>query len=163
MATKDLQDALLEEMRDMLSAEKQITKSLRKMAKKASHDELRQGFQEHLQQTEHQIERLEQAFEALEQKPRAKRCEAMAGILEEGDQVIEEAEKGEVLDAMMIAAAQKVEHYEIASYGTLQTWAKTLGFKEAERLFRETLDEEKQTDNKLTKLATKINKQALPA
>ena len=163
MPTKDLQDALLEEMRDMLSAEKQITKALRKMARKASHDELRVGFEEHLEQTEGQIERLERAFETLEQKPRSKRCEAMEGILEEGEHVMEQAEKGDVLDAMMIAAAQKVEHYEIASYGTLQTWAKSLGFKEAERLFRETLDEEKQTDSRLTKLATKINKQALPA
>jgi ferritin-like metal-binding protein YciE len=163
MPTKDLQDALLEEMRDMLSAEKQITKALRKMARKASHDELREGFEEHLEQTEGQIERLERAFETLEQKPRSKRCEAMQGILEEGEHVMEQAEKGDVLDAMMIAAAQKVEHYEIASYGTMRTWAKMLGFKEAERLFRETLDEEKQTDIKLTKMASKINQQAQPA
>jgi ferritin-like metal-binding protein YciE len=163
MPTKDLQDALLEEMRDMLSAEKQITKALRKMARKASHDELREGFEEHLEQTEGQIERLERAFETLEQKPRSKRCEAMEGILEEGEHVMEQAEKGDVLDAMMIAAAQKVEHYEIASYGTMRTWAKMLGFKEAERLFRETLDEEKQTDSKLTKMASKINQQAQPA
>lgn len=163
MATKDLQDALLEEMRDIFSAEKKITKALRKMARKAHHEALREAFEEHLEQTEGQIDRLEQAFATLEQKPRAKRCEAMEGIIDEGEQMIEQAEKGEVLDALMIAAAQKVEHYEIASYGTLRTWAKTLGFKEAERLFQATLEEEKQTDAKLTKLATQINKQAQPA
>jgi ferritin-like metal-binding protein YciE len=163
MAVQDLQDALVEEMRDMLHAEKQITKALKKMARSATHDELREGFEEHLEQTEGQIERLEQAFSSLEVKPRGKQCEGMAGILEEGDKVLEEVEESDTLDAMLIAAAQKVEHYEIASYGTICTWAKMLGFSEVEKLMQQNLDEEKATDAKLTKMAMKINRQAQPA
>lgn len=161
MAVKNLEDAFIEEMRDMLSAEKQILKALRKMIKKASHDELRQAFEEHLEQTDGQIDRLEQVFEIVGKKVRSRRCEAMAGILEEGEEIMQEDAEPDAKDAMMIAAAQKVEHYEIATYGTLCTWAETLGFKDALKLLKETLDEEKTTDEKLTKLASKLNKEAL--
>lgn len=163
MAEKQLQEAFVDELRDALSAEKQITKALRQMAKKASHEELREAFEEHLEQTEHQIERLEKAFELLDLKPRAKRCEGMSGIIDEGKELMEEDASAEARDAMMIAAAQKVEHYEIATYGTLCTWAKILEHDEIEELLQETLDEEKETDEKLTKLASEINREAAVA
>lgn len=163
MAIHDLQDALLEELRDVLSAEKQITKALRQMAKKASNEQLKQSFEEHLEQTEGQIQRLEKAFEAMDRKPRAKHCEAMEGLIAEGKEIMEEDVEPEVLDAMMIAAAQKVEHYEIATYGTLCTWAETLGLDQVAKLLKETLAEEKETDEKLNQIASQINFQAQPA
>lgn len=161
MAEKHLQEMFVKEMRDVLSAEKQITKALRQMAKKSANEELKTAFQEHLQQTEHQIERLEKAFEMLDLKPRATTCEAMKGLIEEGKEVMEEEASPGAKDAMLIAAAQKVEHYEIATYGTLCTWAKALGRDDLKELFQETLDEEKQTDENLTKLASEINQEAL--
>jgi ferritin-like metal-binding protein YciE len=161
MAEKHLHEALVKELRDVLSAEKQITKALPKMAKNASNDELRAAFEEHLEQTEHQIERLEKVFELLELKPRSSKCEAMSGLIEEGKEILEEDASPGAKDAMLIAAAQKVEHYEIASYGTLCTWAKILGRDDIERLLQETLDEEKETDEKLTLLASDINKEAV--
>jgi ferritin-like metal-binding protein YciE len=163
MAVNNLKDALIEEMRDILNAEKQITKALKKMIKNAHDSELKAGFQEHLEQTEDQIERLEEAFDLLGQKARGKQCEAMSGILQEGEEVMEAAENSDILDAMMIAAAQKVEHYEIATYGTLCQWAQTLGLDEVEKLLHATLEEEKITDEKLTRLAKSINPQAQPA
>jgi ferritin-like metal-binding protein YciE len=162
MPLENLQDALLEELRDALSAEKQITKALRQMAKKASHKPLKEAFEEHLKQTEGQIKRLEKAFEALDRKPRAKHCEAMEGLIAEGKEILEEDAAPEVRDAMMIAAAQKVEHYEIATYGTACAWAESLGLDEVARLLQETLEEEKETDEKLNRIAAEINQEAQP-
>ena len=161
MAEKHLHEAFVDELRDALSAEKQITKALRQMARKAARDELREAFEEHLEQTEHQIERLEKAFELLDLRPRAKRCEGMSGIIDEGKEILHEEAAPETKDAMMIAAAQKVEHYEIATYGTLCTWAELLNREDIKKLLKETLDEEKRTDEKLTKLASEINLEAV--
>jgi ferritin-like metal-binding protein YciE len=163
MAEKHLQEAFVDELRDVLSAEKQITKALRQMARKASHEGLRDAFESHLEETEHQIERLENVFELLDLKPRSSHCEGMSGIIEEGKEIMEEDASPGTRDALLIAAAQKVEHYEIASYGTLCTWAKILEHTDAERLLREILEEEKQTDEKLTKLASEINVEAVTA
>lgn len=160
MATHDLKDAFVSELRDMLSAEKQITKGLRKMIRKASDPQLRQGFEHHLHQTEGQIERLEQAFELIDVKARAKHCPGIAGIIDEAEEIISEASEPEVLDAMLIAGAQKVEHYEIATYGTLCTWGEQLGLGRAVDLLKENLREEKETDEKLTQLAMQLNQQA---
>jgi ferritin-like metal-binding protein YciE len=163
MTMRNLEDAFLDEMRDMLSAERQIARALKKMAKKASHEQLTEAFEEHLTQTEDQIHRLEQVFESLGRAPRARRCDAMAGIIDEGKEMMEEASEPGVLDALLIASAQKVEHYEIASYGTLCTWAEMLGHDEAKKLLHQTLEEEKETDQKLTRMAMEINRQAQPA
>ena len=163
MAEKHLQEAFVDELRDALSAEKQITKALRQMARKAAQEELRAAFEEHIEQTEHQIERLEKAFELLDLRPRAKRCEGMSGIIDEGKEILHEDAAPEAKDAMMIAAAQKVEHYEIATYGTLCTWAGLLNREDIKKLLKETLDEEKRTDEKLTKLASEINMEAVAA
>ena len=163
MATHNLKDAFVAELRDMLGAEKQITKGLRKMIRKASHEELKEAFEHHLEETEGQVERLEKALEAAGQKVRGKHCPGIAGIIEEGEEVIEQADSPEVLDAMLIAGAQKVEHYEIATYGTLCTWAEQLGLKQAAELLQENLRQEKETDAKLTKLAMTVNRQAQSA
>jgi ferritin-like metal-binding protein YciE len=157
MAVEDLQNAFVEELRDVLSAEKQITKALKKMAKEASHEKLQAAFELHLEQTEGQIERLEQVFELLDLKPRAKHCAGMAGLLEEGNSVLEEDSEPEAKDALIIASAQKVEHYEIATYGTLCTWADALGYKAAQKLLGQNLDQEEKTDQKLTVLSKNIN------
>jgi ferritin-like metal-binding protein YciE len=163
MAVQDLENAFVEELKDVLSAEKQITKALKKMAKAASHDKLRKAFEAHLEQTHGHIERLEQVFEYLELKPRSKHCAAMEGLLEEGGEIVEEDAEPEAKDALLIAAAQKVEHYEIATYGTLCAWADQLGFTEARKLLDKNLVEEKQTDEKLTKLSQTVNRSAVPA
>ena len=161
MAVKSLEDALINELKDLLSAEKQIAKALTKMAKKASNEKLKQAFQEHQEQTEQQAQRLEQVFEKLGRKAASKRCEAMEGIIEEGKELMEKDAEPDVRDAMLIMAAQKVEHYEIASYGTVCTWAERLGQNEALDLLKQTLEEEKQTDQKLNKLAKSgVNKEA---
>jgi ferritin-like metal-binding protein YciE len=153
MGLETLKDALHEELCDLLSAETQLTKALPKMAKAASNPELKAGFEEHLQQTEGHIERLNQAFEILGEKSKRKTCEAMKGLIEEGKSILEEKAEPEVLDALLIAAAQKVEHYEIASYGTVCTWAEQLGLTDLKELLGETLEEEEATDEKLTALA----------
>ncbi len=153
MSLKTLEDALLEELCDLLSAETQITKALPKMAEAATNPDLKAGFEEHLKQTEGQIERLHQAFKLLGEKAEQKTCEAMKGLLKEGDSILKEKAEPEVLDAMLIAAAQKVEHYEIASYGTVCAWAELLGKTEVKELLGQTLDEEEKTDKKLSKLA----------
>lgn len=142
----------MDELRDVYDAEKQLLKALPKLAKAAEHEELREAFEEHLDQTQGHIERLEQAFEALGEQPRGKKCKAMAGLIEEGSDHIKE----DAGDAALIAAAQKVEHYEIAAYGSLRAWAELLEEEDAASLFEETLDEEKETDEKLTELATRI-------
>jgi len=160
MATmKNLEDALVDELRDILHAEKQLTKALAKMAKKASSEELREAFEEHREVTLEQIERLEKAFDVLGKAPRAKKCEGMFGILEEGKEHLEEEAEPSVLDAVMIADAQKAEHYEIASYGTVIAWAEQLGQNEIVRLLEQTLKEEKETDVKLTELAETLANQ----
>lgn len=160
MATmKNLEDALVDELRDILHAEKQLTKALAKMAKKASSEELREAFEEHREVTLEQIERLEKAFDVLGKAPRAKKCEGMFGILEEGKEHLEEDAEPSVLDAVMIADAQKAEHYEIASYGTVIAWAEQLGQNEIVRLLEQTLEEEKETDVKLTELAETLANQ----
>lgn len=160
MSLHNLEDAFYEELRDVLSAEKQITRALKKMIKKASNEHLKEAFEEHLEQTDGQIARLEQVFETLGRPARSRHCDAMAGILEEGKSAMEDAEEADVLDAMMIAGAQKVEHYEIASYGTLCAWAKLLGHNDAAKLLQQTLTEEKETDEKLTRIATEVNQHA---
>jgi ferritin-like metal-binding protein YciE len=161
MKLKTLRDLYIHELRDVYSAEKQITKALPKMAKAASNEELTAGFEEHLAVTEKQIERLEEIFEALGVSSKGEKCKGMEGLLEEGAKLMEEDASPEVLDAGLIAAAQKVEHYEIASYGTLRTYAEMLGEDDAASLLQETLDEEIETDEKLTELAeSSINAEA---
>ncbi len=161
MSAESLHDAFEEELRDVLSAEKQLLKALPKMAKAASNADLVAGFEAHLEETKIHVERLEQIFAMLDKAPRAKKCKAMEGLIEEGSELIEEEAEPEVKDAMLIAAAQKVEHYEIATYGTLACWAKQLEMEDALDLLVQTLDEEKATDLKLTELAeTGINSAA---
>ena len=148
-----LEDLFVEQLQDLYDAEHQITKALPKMAKAAASSELQQAFQMHLQQTEQQIKRLEQVFETVGQKAKAKTCEAMKGIIKEGDELINEHPMAEVLDAGLIASAQRVEHYEMAGYGSVRTWAQQLGNQQAAKLLQQTLDEEGQTDHKLTHIA----------
>ena len=153
MPVKSLQDLFVEELRDIYHAEKQITRALPKMAKAATTPELKQAFELHLEQTRGQIERLDQVFEQLDLPKRAKKCEAMEGLLEEARSAMEEIEDATVLDVGMIINAQKVEHYEIAGYGSLVALAKQLGHDEAAQLLDETLAEEKETDRKLNEVA----------
>jgi ferritin-like metal-binding protein YciE len=160
MEVTDLKELFIEQLKDLYSAEKQIAKVLPKMAKKASSPKLARAFETHLQETEGQIERLERIFEHLELPARARKCKGMEGLVEEGQEIMGEAQ-GETLDAGMIAAAQKIEHYEIASYGTVRTYARMLGDDWSASLLQQTLDEEGRTDKKLTELAEReINLQA---
>lgn len=152
MEMQDLQDLYVEELRDLFNAEKQLLKALPKMAKKAVHESLKQAFTTHLEQTKGHVERLEQIFEKLGKRAGGKTCKAMQGIVEEGKEMMEEATE-EVMDAALIAAAQRAEHYEIAGYGTVRTYAKLLGDNQAARLLQQTLDEEGDTDKKLSQLA----------
>jgi ferritin-like metal-binding protein YciE len=153
MATLESLDSLLEEeLKDIYDAEKQLTKALPKLAKKATAPQLKEALEMHLRETEQHIERLEQAFDQLELPRRGKSCIGMRNLIKEGDEMIAEAEDA-ARDAVMIAAAQKVEHYEIASYGTVRTWATLLGHHEVASLFEQTLDEEQQADKKLTGIA----------
>ena len=145
------------ELRDIYNAEKQMTKALPKLAKAATSEELRDGFTEHLEQTRGHVERLEQIFEALGERPTGKHCAGMEGLVEEGKEVIEEDFDASVKDSALIAAAQRVEHYEIAAYGSVCAFADLLGEKQQASLLRETLEEEKETDEKLTGLAHEIN------
>jgi ferritin-like metal-binding protein YciE len=150
---ESMDELFLSEIRDLYDAEKQLTKALPKMAKAAESEELTAAFQEHLQQTQGQVERLQQVFDALGQKSGGKKCAAMEGLIEEGEEIIKEGEESPVRDAGLIAAAQKVEHYEISGYGSARTHARMLGHDEAERLLQETLDEEKEADEKLNEIA----------
>lgn len=156
MPVKTVQDLFVEELRDIYHAEKQILKALPKMAKAASNPELRQAFELHLEQTKGQIERLEQVFEELDVAKRGKRCEAMEGLIEEARSTMEEIEDKSVLDVGMIINAQKVEHYEIAGYGSLVALARQLGQNKVVSLLEETLNEEKETDRKLNELALSV-------
>src|SRR3984957_14766852 len=149
MKSNELKDLYIDELRDIYSAENQLVKALPKMAKAATSEELRNSFEEHLEQTKGHLERLEKIFQELDEKPTGKKCKGMEGLIEEGSEMIEEEElEGEVLDAGLISAAQRVEHYEIAAYGCVRTYAKLLGENDAAALLEETLKEEKQTDQK---------------
>ncbi len=156
-----LDDLLVHEMQDIYNAEGQILKALPKMVKAAANPDLKRAFEEHRVQTEGQVDRLEQAFRLLGVPARGRKCEGMAGLLEEGRKVMEQEADESVLDAALIAAAQKVEHYEIASYGCICTYAEMLGYDQVHELLGQTLDEEETTDQKLTALAeTVINPEA---
>ena len=161
MKINTLQDLYVEELRDLHSAETQLVKALPKVAAAATSDELRAAFEDHLEQTREHVERLNQIFEGLGESPKGKKCKAMEGLLEEADELLEEEIAGSVLDAALIAAAQRVEHYEIAVYGTLATFAKLLGRDEDKDLLGQTLDEEKEADETLTDIAeSTINAEA---
>ena len=151
--TGTLHDAFLDELRDAYDAEKQLTKALPKMAKAAGSAELRAAFEAHLEETRGQIERLEEVFAALEEKARGKHCDGIAGIIEEGKAIMEEDFDETTMDACLIAAGQRAEHYEMAAYGTLVAWAKAMGHSEAASLLQQSLDEEKAADAKLSALA----------
>ena len=150
---KTLQDLFHETLKDIYHAEKQILKALPKMAKAANSDQLRQAFEKHRTETEGQVERLEQIFEILGKPARAKPCEAIQGLVEEGKEVMEDFKDSAALDAGLLAGAQAVEHYEISRYGTMKAWALQLGMRDAAKLLDRTLQEEKKTDEALTRLA----------
>ena len=161
MQMESLQDLLIDEMRDLYSAETQLTKALPKMAKKASNPQLRKAFETHLRETEGHVERLQKIFDKLGKKPTGKKCAAMAGLVEEGKEMMGEDMDDDTMDAALISIAQKVEHYEIASYGTVRTWANLLGDEQTARSLQQTLDEEGKTDKLLTQLAeSSINVEA---
>jgi len=155
-----LEDSFVDEIRDLYDAEKQLVRALPKMAKAASSEELVTAFKEHLEQTKGQVQRLEQVFEMLGQKARSKPCKAMKGLVEEGQEIMEQDASENLLDLALIGAAQKVEHYEIAGYGTLRTFAQAMGNKEAAQLLDQTLKEEEATDKKLTQIAKSLYKAA---
>ena len=152
-----LEQLYVHELKDLFSAEKQLTKALPKMAEAASSEDLRHGFEKHLQQTEGHVQRLEEIFAMLNTKAGGKKCVGMEGIVQEGAEVMAEAYEGAVMDAALISAAQRVEHYEIAAYGTVCAYAELLGESDHAELLRQTLDEEKETDEKLTELSKGIN------
>ena len=148
-----MEELFIEELRDLYDAETQLTKALPKMSEAATSDELREAFDEHLGQTENQVERLKRIFELVGEKPTGRKCAAMAGLIKEGDEMVGDSDETAVRDAGLIAAAQKVEHYEISGYGSARTHAQLLGNDEAVRLLGQTLQEERETDEKLTQLA----------
>ena len=160
MSATNLEELFVQHLRDTLDAERQLTKALPKLAKAASDENLKTAFETHLTETEEHISRLEKIFEMLGKPARGKHCAGMEGLVEEGKELIEEDPPEAVMDAGLIAAAQKAEHYEIAAYGTMATYAKMLGMDEALTLLKQTLGEEKATDEKLTELATSINFEA---
>jgi ferritin-like metal-binding protein YciE len=161
MEMDSLRKLYVDELKDLYSAEKQILQALPKMAKKAKNEQLKKGFEMHLEETRMQVERLDQIFELLGKSPRGKKCKGMEGLLEEGKEMMQEDMDPEVMDAALISAAQKVEHYEIAGYGTVRTYAQLLGENQHVKLLQQTLDEEGNTDKKLTQLAGSINVEAL--
>ena len=162
MALNSMQDLFVSQLKDVYSAETQLTKALPKMAKAASHPALAAAFEEHLEETRGQIDRLDEIFEMLDEKPRGKTCKAMQGLIEEGKETMDEDGEDAVIDAALIADAQRVEHYEISAYGTLKTLAALLGHDDAVALLEETLEEEKACDEKLTAIAeSEVNPMAL--
>ncbi|HEX6903467.1 MAG TPA: ferritin-like domain-containing protein [Thermoanaerobaculia bacterium] len=162
MEIDSLRKLYVEELKDLYSAEKQILQALPRMAKKASNPKLQQAFQEHVEVTRMQVERLDRIFELLGKSSRGKKCKGMEGLLEEGKEMMQEDMDDDVMDAALISAAQKVEHYEMAGYGTVRTYANLLGEKEHVRLLQQTLDEEGDADKKLTQLAeSQINVEAM--
>lgn len=154
MKESQLMELFVEELKDIYWAEKALTKALPKMMKKATSADLADAIQNHLAETQEQVARVEEVFAAIGKKPQAKKCEAMAGLIKEAEEIMEECEAGAMRDAGIISAAQKVEHYEIASYGTLRHFAETLGFTEAAQLLETTLNEERNADETLTEVAT---------
>jgi ferritin-like metal-binding protein YciE len=165
MAHETLQDVFIDQLKDLYSAENQIIKALPKMAKTASSPELKQAFEEHLEQTREQAGRLEQVMEIAGAKGKGKKCAGMEGLIEEGKEILEMKGEGTpaAIDAALIAAAQRVEHYEIAAYGTVCTWAKILGMRDALDLLKETLNEEEEADKRLTQIAGTVNVEAAEA
>ncbi|MDV6030717.1 MAG: ferritin-like domain-containing protein [Phycisphaera sp. RhM] len=161
MSMKTLADAFYDELRDVLSAEKQLVKALPKMAKKATCEKLTAAIEEHLAETEKQVERVEKAFDDTGKAARAKTCDAMKGLISEAEEMLKEDAEPAVRDALIIACSQKVEHYEIATYGTLCTWARALGYDQALKLLKQNIDEEETADKHLSELAKSINKDAL--
>ena len=160
MPDQGLKELYIDELKDLYSAENQLVKALPKMAKAASSEELREGFEKHLEQTRGHVQRLEKIFQTLGESPKGKTCKGMQGLIGEGSEAAEEDYEGSVMDAALIGAAQRVEHYEIAGYGTVRSMAKTLGADDQVSVLEETLEEEKETDEKLTELAEQINTQA---
>jgi len=160
MQGNSLRDLYVAELRDLYNAETQLVKALPKMAKASSNAELRQGFEEHLRQTSEHVSRLEQIFEMLDEKPTGKKCLGMEGLVKEGAETLKEDYEDALMDAAIIGAAQRVEHYEIAGYGTVRAFAELLGENEHVSLIEQTLEEEKQTDEKLSQLADQINSEA---
>jgi len=161
MQENSLQQLYVEQLKDLYNAENQLVKALPKMAKAAKSEALREGFEQHLQQTKGHVQRLEQIFEALDESPKGRKCAGMQGLVQEGEEVIEENSDDGALDAGLIASAQRVEHYEIAGYGSVRTFAELLGESEAANLLQQTLDEEKETDEKLTEIAKEVNAEAM--
>jgi ferritin-like metal-binding protein YciE len=160
MKIESLQELFIDELKDLYSAENQIIKALPKMIKNANSDELRSAFEEHLEQTKGHVDRLDQIFGDLNASPRGKKCKGMEGLIEEAKEFLEEDVEGEVLDAGLISEAQRIEHYEIAAYGTVRTYAELLGMEGTANLLQQTLDEEKETDRKLTSIAERVNVEA---
>jgi len=163
MKVESIEDLFLDELKDLYSAEKQITKALPKLVKAASTQELSAAFDSHLQETRGHVERLEEIFQKLGKRGAGKTCEGMKGVLEEGSEVVQEIEKGPIRDAGLIAAAQRVEHYEIAGYGSVRSLAQLLGKTDIVELLEETLEEEKEADEKLTKISESVNQEAQTA
>ncbi len=160
---ESLRDVLIEELKDLYDAEKQLVKALPKMAKAASNEELKEAFESHLEETKGHVERLEQAFQLLEEKAKSKPCEAMKGLISEGQQTVQEDFSEPLLDSAIICAAQKVEHYEIAGYGTVCAWARSMGLEDVADLLGQTLAEEKAADEKLTEVAESVMSEAAAA
>ena len=163
MSVDTMEKLFVDELKDLYSAENQITKALPKLAKASTSEDLRAAFESHLGETEEQIKRLEEIFTMLDVSPKGKTCVAMKGLLEEGSEVLEDTQEGAVRDAAMISAAQRVEHYEMAGYGSVRTYAELLGQDEIVALLSETLEEEKSADSKLTEISKSINSKALRA
>jgi ferritin-like metal-binding protein YciE len=160
MSHNNLKSLYVDELRDLYSSEQQLIKALPKMAKAANSDELRKGFEEHLEQTRQHATRLEQILSALGEPVKGKKCKGMAGIVAEGGEMLSEDFEGALMDAALISAAQRVEHYEIAAYGAVRAYAELMGESEAASLLQQTLEEEKETDQKLTELSVQINSEA---
>jgi ferritin-like metal-binding protein YciE len=156
-----LRELYVDELRDLYDAENRLVKALPKLAKEAESQELRSGFEEHLEQTKGHVDRLRRIFEAMGESPAGKKCAAMVGLIQEGEEMMNEEFEDGVKDAALISAAQRVEHYEIAAYGCVKTWAGLLGEKDAQDFLEQTLTEEKETDQKLTEIAEDINVQAM--
>ena len=157
MKENTLRELFVDELRDLYDAETRLVKALPKLAKASQLDELREGFEMHLEQTKEHVERIEQIMQSLDEKPTGKKCIGMVGIIQEGDEMVGEELEGSVMDAALISAAQRAEHYEIAAYGCVHAWAKELGEDEAAELLEKTLNEEKETDAKLTELSEQVN------
>jgi ferritin-like metal-binding protein YciE len=160
MSENTLRELFVDELRDLYDAENRLVKALPKLAKAANLEDLRSGFETHLEQTKEHVERLKQIMESLDEKPTGKKCPGMIGIIQEGEELIGEEFEGSVMDAAIISAAQRAEHYEIAAYGCVHAWAKELGEDEAAELLEKTLTEEKETDAKLTEISEQVNPSA---